>query len=51
VTDQSVLSILDRIRRKAKVRPFSPHDLRRSLEATPGFRASSATSSSTSTEK
>lgn len=31
MTDQSVLSILDRIRRKAKVRPFSPHDLRRSF--------------------
>jgi len=31
MTDQSVLSILDRIRRKAKVRPFSPHDFRRSF--------------------
>jgi site-specific recombinase XerD len=31
MTDQSVLAILDRIRRKAKVRPFSPHDLRRSF--------------------
>ena len=31
MTDQSVLSILDRIRRRAKVRPFSPHDLRRSF--------------------
>jgi hypothetical protein len=30
-TDQSVLSILDRIRRRAKVRPVSPHDLRRSF--------------------
>jgi site-specific recombinase XerD len=31
MTDQSVLSILDRISRRAKVRPFSPHDLRRSF--------------------
>ena len=31
MTDQSVLAILDRVRRKAKVRPFSPHDLRRSF--------------------
>jgi site-specific recombinase XerD len=31
MTDQSVLSILERIRRQAKVRPFSPHDLRRSF--------------------
>jgi site-specific recombinase XerD len=31
MTDQSVLSILDRIRRRDKVRPFSPHDFRRSF--------------------
>lgn len=31
MTDQSVLGILDRIRRAAKVRPFSAHDLRRSF--------------------